>query len=311
MRGVYCDGSSIRVRDDLPEPVAGEDEVVLTVDLVGICKTDLEISKGYMGFQGVLGHEFVGRDAGGKRYTSEINFPCYKCRHCGLYSRNHCPHRKVLGILGKDGAMAEKVVVPVKQLHAVPDELTDEQAVMIEPLAAAFQVTRQVMITPKQDVAVLGDGKLGILCAWVTRLETEYVTLYGKHDDKMKLAGPTIDQRHIDYITPRDPGYDNVIEATGSNEGLELALKLVRPRGTLILKSTVAAPHTMSMAPIVIDEIIIVGSRCGPFDKAIAALKKGTVDVSPLYGKTYPLAEGEAAFQAAAASGARKIFLKP
>lgn len=311
MRGIFCDGTSIRVRDDLPRPAAGPADVELAVDLVGICKTDLELAKGYMGFQGVLGHEFVGRDARGRRFTSEINFPCGRCPTCIRHSGNHCPNRKVLGILGKDGAMAETVVVPAEQLHAVPDGLTDEQAVMIEPLAAAFQFSRQVDLRPENTVAVLGDGKLGILCAWVARLVTEHVTIFGKHREKMTLAGNSIGQRHIDSITPGDRGFDYVVEATGSPSGLGLALELVRPRGVIVLKSTVAAPHTLSLAPIVIDEITVIGSRCGPFEEAIEALKSGSIDVRPLYGPTFPLSEGEAAFRAAAAPGARKVFLKP
>ncbi|MFO0909424.1 MAG: alcohol dehydrogenase catalytic domain-containing protein [Isosphaeraceae bacterium] len=310
MKGVYCDGSSISLRRDLPEPTAATGEVPLRVRFVGICDTDLQLAQGYMNYRGVLGHEFVAEDEAGRRVTAEINNPCHHCPTCRAGQTQHCPHRTVLGILRHDGAMAEHVCVPARNLHAIPDTIDDRTAVFIEPLAAAFRITEQVDLSPGTTLAILGDGKLGILCAWVTRLTGAHVHLIGKHREKLALAGEGIITHTIEEARPIVNKFDVVVDCTGSKTGLPMALDLVEPCGTVVLKTTVAGDYTANLAPIVIDEVRIVGSRCGPFPKAIAALAAGMVDVSPLIGAVYPLDAAEQAFQAAAVKGARKILME-
>ena len=309
IRGVRCDGSKIDLDRNQPEPVPLPGEILIRVKAVGICDTDLQLARGYMGFKGILGHEFVGLTGEGRRVTAEINNPCRECPTCRAGLTNHCPSRTVLGILGHDGAMSDLVCVPEANLHEIPDNLDDREAVFIEPLAAAFRVPEQVPIGPGTKVAVVGDGKLGILCAWVARLQGADVTLVGKHSEKLKLAG-----EEIRPVLLQDAGevaitQDVVIDATGSTSGLETALKLVRPCGTVVLKTTVAANHSMSLAPIVIDEIQLIGSRCGPFPKAIAALTSKLIDIHTLIGDEFPLDRAEEAFEAAARRGARKIIM--
>ena len=309
MRGVYCDGSSIRLRDDLADPALLAGEVILDVRAVGICDTDVQLAQGYMGFRGILGHEFVGTDEAGRRFTAEINNACHACPTCLAGLDHHCPNRTVLGILNHDGAMADRVAVPARNLQAIPDDLGDHEAVFVEPLAASFRVAEQVAMGGGARVAVVGDGKLGLLCAWVARLEGAGVTLVGKHPEKLALAGPNIEPLPLADVGPRARSYDVVIDATGSTSGLETALGLVHPCGTVVLKTTVAGPHSTNLAPIVIDEIRVVGSRCGPFPPAITALKNRTIDVRPLIGAVFPLDRAEDAFRAATAKGARKILM--
>lgn len=310
MRALYCDGQGVRLRRDWPAPTPQTGEVVLKVRAVGICDTDLQLARGYMGFQGVLGHEFLGETANGERVTAEINNACHHCPTCQAGRPGHCPNRTVLGILNHDGAMADLVAVPERNLHAVPDQVDDRRAVFIEPLAAAFRVAEQVELTPHTQLAVLGDGKLGLLCAWVARQAGARVSLVGKHDAKLALAGHDIATSRSDEIAGLEHGFDVVVDCTGSETGLRSALRLVRPCGTVVLKTTIAGPHSLSLAPVVIEEIQLIGSRCGPFPKAIAALRDGLIDVTPLIGAEYSLDDAEAAFHAAAQPGARKILLK-
>lgn len=308
MIGVRVGESGIRVRDDLAVPGVGPGGQRLKVRLVGICDTDLHLARGYMGFRGTLGHEFVGETEDGRRVTSEINFGCGKCGLCSSGTPNHCPGRTVLGILSHDGAMAEYVVVPDRWLHDIPDGLSDDQAVFIEPLAAAFRVPEQVELGGRR-VAVIGDGKLGLLCAWVARVEGAKVALFGHHADKLALAGEGIETRtSLDGL---DKCFPIVIEATGSPTGLVDAMRLVEPLGTIVLKTTMADPHSIALAPLVIDEVRVIGSRCGPFPRAIEALTKGQVDVLPLIERTFSLDQAEAAFEAASRRGARKVLLRP
>jgi threonine dehydrogenase-like Zn-dependent dehydrogenase len=312
MRGVYCDGTSVRLRRDLPEPEpeAGGGEVVLRVRAVGVCDTDIQLARGYMGFKGVLGHEFVAETPDGRRVTAEINNPCRRCPVCNSGHPNHCPNRTVLGILNADGAMADLVRVPLANLHHLPDAIDDHQAVFIEPLAAAFRITEQVELGPDVTMAVLGDGKLGMLCAWVARLSGTYVHLVGKHPEKLALAGEGILTHTLDEARAMGRVFDVVADCTGSKSGLPTALGMVEPCGTVVLKTTVAGEYTVDLAPIVIDEVRVIGSRCGPFDKAIAALKSRMVDVRPLIGAVYPLDDAETAFEAASAKGARKVLME-
>jgi threonine dehydrogenase-like Zn-dependent dehydrogenase len=310
MRGVYCDGTSVRLRRDLPEPAGDGGEVVLRVVAAGVCDTDLQLARGYMGFRGVLGHEFVGRTADGRRVTAEINNACHRCATCRAGLRQHCPNRTVLGILNHDGAMAEFVSVPQGNVHEVPDSIDDRHAVFIEPLAAAFRVTEQVPLGPGLRTAVLGDGKLGTLCAWVARSTGSEVHLIGKHPSKLALAGEGVATHLLEGATPLARSFDVVADCTGSTSGLPAALRLVKPCGTVVLKTTVAGTYAADLSPVVIDEVRVVGSRCGPFPKAIAALAGGKIDVGPLIGAVYPLEEAEAAFRAAGGRGARKVLIQ-
>jgi threonine dehydrogenase-like Zn-dependent dehydrogenase len=298
-------------------PAANESQIALIkVHLAGICSTDLHIFKGYMGFKGVPGHEFVGsvsdgpRNLVGKRVVGEINFACGRCDSCQRGLGRHCPNRRVMGILNADGAFAEYVSVPTANLHTVPDSVSDEEAVFTEPLAAAFEILTQIEVNPSDDVLVLGDGKLGNLCAQVLALTGAKVTALGKHPEKLKLlkqAGvPTV---QLSDWRPRL--FDVVVEATGSASGLELAMSAVRPRGTLVLKSTIASNHQVSLAPIVINEINVIGSRCGQFSDALAALAAQNVSVTPLIEKIYSLNDGLAAVSHAGKPGATKILLRP
>jgi threonine dehydrogenase-like Zn-dependent dehydrogenase len=310
MRGVYCDGSSVHLRRDLPEPEPMLGEIRLRVRLAGICDTDLQLARGYMGFRGVLGHEFVGQTETGQRMTAEINNPCGVCATCRAGRPNHCPMRTVLGILNHDGAMADHVCVPKTNLHPIPDNLDDREAVFIEPLAAAFRVTEQVELVAGIQAAVVGDGKLGLLCAKVARLTGAEVHLVGKHREKLELAGDGVATHTLDDLAELGRSFDVVVDCTGSPSGLVTALSLVRPCGTLVLKTTIAAPYSVNLAPIVIDELRVIGSRCGPFPRAIAALRDRQVDVLPLVSGEYSLDDAESAFQAASANGARKILIR-
>ncbi|HXK30646.1 MAG TPA: alcohol dehydrogenase catalytic domain-containing protein [Candidatus Binatia bacterium] len=325
MRALHWDGHELRCEVSYPAPssilhlrssTAPQATALVRVHLAGICSTDLQIFKGYMGFRGVPGHEFVGSVSEGpeafrgKRVVGEINFGCGRCENCTRGLSRHCPNRSVMGILSADGAFAECVGVPAANLHLVPDKVSDEEAVFTEPLAAAFEILEQVQIDPGDQVLVLGDGKLGNLCAQVLRLTGANVTALGKHEDKLKL----IKRAGVRTILLNDwkPRlFDAVVEATGSASGLELALGAVRPRGTLVLKSTIAGNHDVSLAAIVINEITIIGSRCGLFAPALEALEEKSVSVTPLIEKIYPLNDGIEAVKHAARQGARKILLRP
>ncbi|MDP2604109.1 MAG: alcohol dehydrogenase catalytic domain-containing protein [Deltaproteobacteria bacterium] len=316
MRALAWDGDKLALSSSHHVPRADDRMAVVKVNLAGICSTDLQIFKGYMGFRGVPGHEFVGTVSDGpesllgKRVVGEINFGCGQCEACRRDLNRHCPNRSVMGILNAAGAFAEYVAVPAANLHLVPDKVSDEEAVFTEPLAAAFEILEQVQIDPGDQVLVLGDGKLGNLCAQVLRLTGATVTALGKHEDKLKL----IKRAGVRTIlltdwTPRL--FDIVVEATGSPSGLELALGAVRPRGTLILKSTIAGKHEISLAPIVINEITVIGSRCGLFAPALEGLEEKSVSVAPLIEKIYPLIDGTEAVEHATRQGARKILLRP
>jgi len=317
MRALQFDGSTLRYVADHPDPEPGPGEATVRMRLAGICSTDLQILAGYMGFVGVPGHEFVGEvvdgpeELAGRRVVGEINYACGHCATCLAGLGRHCPHRRVMGILGADGAFAEYLAVPVANLHAVPDGVTDEAAVFTEPLAAAFSILEQVPVAPGDDVVVLGDGKLGLLCAQVLASTGAAVTLVGKHPGNLALAADRgVATVLLDAWKPTADA-DCVVEATGSSAGLALAAAAVRPRGTLVLKSTVADEHHLSLAPLVINEITVVGSRCGLFPPALEALTEGTIAVTPLIEATYALHTGPAAVQHAARPGVRKVLLTP
>ena len=330
MRALHWDGHELRFEprysiagsriDDrgskIDQTTENNQFALVKVHLAGICSTDVQILKGYMGFTGVPGHEFVGSVSDGtdqwigKRVVGEINFGCGRCENCRRDLSRHCPNRSVMGIVNADGAFAEYLSLPVANLHAVPENVSDEEAVFAEPLAAAFEILTQIQLDLGDEVLVLGDGKLGTLCAQVLRLTGAKITALGKHADKLALIKQA-GVRTMQLGDWRPRLFDVVVEATGSASGLELALSAVRPRGTLILKSTIAGNHQVSLAPIVINEINVIGSRCGPFPDALHALHAKQVSVTPLIEKVYSLTDGVDALRHAARPGTRKVILKP
>jgi threonine dehydrogenase-like Zn-dependent dehydrogenase len=316
MQALYWDGRELRLERSYPTPNRADETALVKVHLAGICSTDLQIFQGYMGFRGVPGHEFVGSVVEGpnpwrgKRVVGEINFGCGHCEFCRRELSRHCPDRRVMGIVGADGAFAEYVLLPAINLHPVPDNVSDEEAVFTEPLAAAFEILEQVEIDPGDEVLVVGDGRLGTLCAQVLRLTGAKVTALGKHPEKLSLIKRSgVRTVLLENWQPRR--FDVVVEATGSAGGMEAALNSVRPRGTLVLKSTIAGEHRLSLAPLVINEITVIGSRCGPFPEALKALAEKSVAVTPLIETVFPLTQGTAAVERAARSGARKVLFRP
>jgi threonine dehydrogenase-like Zn-dependent dehydrogenase len=313
MRAIVLDRGHVRVRDDYPMPEPRDGEVVVKVLRAGICETDLQLARGYMGFEGVLGHEFVGvaqsGSLSGQRVVGEINCSCFACETCRAGRPNHCPHRTVLGILNHDGAFADYITVPGRNLHVVPDAVSTDTAVFTEPVAAAFQVPAQFAIRPDDRVVVLGDGRLGNLCAQVAAGHSRHVLVVGKHPNKLALVSELgIATRLLDDLAA-DRHADLVIDCTGSATGLPTALRIVRPRGTVVLKTTVAGDQTMAWAPVVIDEVTIVGSRCGPFDRALMALAQGGISVLPLLSRRFDLSQGVEALEHAATKDVMKVLL--
>jgi threonine dehydrogenase-like Zn-dependent dehydrogenase len=314
MRALVLGDDGVTLRRDWPEPVPAAGEVLVKVLRAGICDTDLQLIRGYHGFRGVLGHEFVGVALGGafegQRVAGEINCSCWTCETCLAGRAHHCPHRTVLGILKHDGAFADRVAVPERNLHAIPDTVDSDTAVFIEPLAAAFQIPAQLAIGREDRVIVLGDGRLGNLCAQVLSGLSDHVLVIGKHRQKLdRLNALGIDTARLDDRAAH-AGADVVVECTGSETGMPTAIELVRPRGTIVLKTTIAGTQALSLAPVVVDEITIVGSRCGPFDVAIDALVNGLVEVAPLVSDTFDLADGLRALERAAEPGVMKVVLK-
>ncbi len=314
MKALCWDGERLSLidRDD---PHAGADEAVVRVSLAGICNTDLEIARGYMGFRGTPGHEVVGTVIAGPsqwigaRVVAEINFACGSCDWCRRDLGRHCPQRRVMGILGADGGFAEYVAVPVANLHRVPESIPDRCAVFAEPLAAAYEMLEQVAIGPGVTCTVLGDGKLGLLCAQVAAAAGAEVIAVGKHADKLRLLQArgirTVELGEWDAAPA-----DVVVEATGSARGLGAAIAATRPRGTIVLKSTVADRLSLDLAPLVINEISVVGSRCGRFAPALQALEADAIDVTSLIADTLPLQRGVEAFERAAQPGMLKVLLE-
>ena len=299
-----------------PDPQPAEGEVLLAVRLAGICSTDLEITRGYMGFSGVLGHEFVGtvargpRALRGKRVVAEINCVCGKCELCQRGLSNHCRKRTVLGISGRDGVFADLACVPERNLHVLPDSVSDEQAVFIEPLAAAIQVVRQCPIEKRMRVAVVGAGRLGLLVAQVLREAGCQLEVIGRSEHTLNFCDRKgIQATPVTEVVARADRYV-VVECSGSPAGFDLATRLVRPRGTLVLKSTYAGSTPLNLAPLVINEITLVGSRCGPMPEAINMLARQQVDVESLVSKVLPLSRGVEAFDLAESRGVIKVLLK-
>lgn len=312
VRAVVFDGQ-LQVREQpAPQPIRS-DQVIVDVLKAGICETDLQICQGYMGFQGTLGHEFVGvarsgRHAG-QRVVGEINCACGHCDYCTQGLSSHCPARTVIGILNHDGAFADSLLVPEQNLHAVPDHVTDEQAVFVEPLAAACRIPQQIRLQPQDQVIILGDGRLGNLCAQVLRHHGCRVLVVGRHNFKLQLLREMRIDTCLLSELDRQRRADIVVDCTGSPSGLETALQIVRPCGTIVLKTTVAAPQSLHVAPLVIDEVRLIGSRCGPFQDALQLLSTGAVRVDPLITARYPLQEAPAAFRQAAGRDTLKVLL--
>jgi threonine dehydrogenase-like Zn-dependent dehydrogenase len=315
MRALYFD-QQLAYRADYPDPRPAPGESIVRVALAGICGTDLEISRGYMAMRGVPGHEFVGRVTETEdprlramRVVGEINAACGRCRACVEGMGRHCPERTVLGIVGRDGAFAEFLRLPNENLLIVPDSVTDQAAVFAEPLAAAYEILEQLYLGRNRSIAVLGDGRLGALVAMMLRGEGYLPTVLGRHRDKLdRLAALGLDAREESSLNAK---FDCVIDCTGRSTGLARALDLVRPRGTIVLKSTAAAGAQMNLAPVVVNEITVLGSRCGRFGPALDALASGKVDPRPLISATFALEDGNAALEAASAAPNFKILLRP
>jgi threonine dehydrogenase-like Zn-dependent dehydrogenase len=320
MKALRFEDGRLRLAD-VPVP-SRDGEALVRVRLAGVCNTDLEIARGYAGFQGTLGHEFVGTvesaagacELVGRRVVGEINAGCGACELCRAGDPRHCAARTVLGIHGRDGAFAEYLQLPAVNLLPVPDEVPDERAVFTEPLAAACGITERVRVGAGARVAVVGDGKLGLLCAQALKVLTgAQVTLVGRHQRKLDIAR----RRGVETVKAGevpasfDRAFDFTVEASGSGAGFGTALRLLRPRGTLVLKSTFHGRTETDLAPVVVDEITIAGSRCGRFAPALELLRRGDVDVDSLVGEEFPLVEGVRAMERAAAPGVLKVLIRP
>lgn len=312
MKAVVFDGA-LRALSNVQPPELKPGWALLRVLQAGICRTDLEIIKGYMGYRGILGHEFVATVADcendswlEQRVVGEINVGCGHCRACAAGWARHCPTRQTLGISRLDGCMAEYCTLPIANLHRVPDLLTPDEAVFVEPLAAAYEILDQVPVDASSRCLVVGDGKLGILCAWVLSTASRQVTLLGHHPEKLAMA----QWNEVSTTTeqPREPA-DIVVEATGRPEGFNLSVSLCKPRGTVVLKSTIASAPIADLTPVVVNEITIVGSRCGRFEAALAGMAHHRFPVTRLITARYPLDQALTAFEHAAQPHAVKVLL--
>ncbi len=320
MKAIVFD-KELKLVNDYKKPVPKEGEALIRVTLAGICNTDYEITKGYMGYVGILGHEFVGvveeingenKSLLGKRVVAEISYGCDSpdCEWCNKKNYRHCPDRHTLGIWKKDGCFAEYLTMPVKVLFEVPDNVPDEQAVFVEPLAAACEITEQLHIEPTQKVVVLGDGKLGLTTALTLKAQNFDVLLVGKHQNKLDIAKAQGVETKLLSEFKIEKKYDVVVEATGSASGFETSMALTKPRGVLVLKSTVASGKELNLAPIVIDEITVLGSRCGQFGPALRLLENKRIDFKPFISKIYTIDEALEAFEANKAKESIKILIK-
>jgi len=315
VRAVVFD-KRLRFQRDWPDPPVPKGEVLVQVLLAGICRTDLEIVRGYGNFTGVLGHEFVGvvvngpKALRGKRVVAEINCICGQCDMCLRGLSQHCRRRTVIGISGRDGAFADYVAVPERNCHVLPDSVSNEEAVFVEPLAAAYQVLRQVPIERHMRCAVVGTGRLGLLVAQVLAETGCRLEAVGRNPRKLEFAEKKgITAIHIDDVVPK-ADQDVVVECSGSAEGLQLALQLVRPRGTVVLKSTTAEPWTLNLSLVPVNEVVILGSRCGPYSEAVNALARKRIDVLSMISRILPLRRASEAFQAAENPDNVKVLLE-
>lgn len=318
MKAVVFD-NELKLDNNYKKPVPKENEALIKVTLAGICNTDYEITKGYMGYKGVLGHEFVGvveevnandKSLKGKRVVGEINLGCGQCEWCSKGLQRHCPNRSTLGIWQKDGCFAEYVTLPIENLVIVPDSVKDEEVVFIEPLAAALEILEQLHIEPAHKVLVLGDGKLGLTTAIALNASGVDITLVGKHENKLEIAKNQGVKTMLLKDKPNTCEYDVVVEATGSISGFETSISSVKPRGTLVLKSTIAASKEFNFAPIVINEITVLGSRCGQFRPAMRYIEQKKVDFKPFISGIYNFDNAIEAFEKNKDKDTVKILLK-
>ena len=317
MKALWLENQTVTFRDDVAMPEPGPGEALIRMRLAGICSTDLEMARGYYPFTGVLGHEFVGEvveapDSGwvGARVAGEISIVCGQCRHCLAGRSSHCLHRKTLGIKDYDGVFAEYLRLPLENLHRVPDSVPDEEAVFTEPLAAALEIHEQIHIHPTDRALVVGAGRLGQLIAQTLALIGCDLRVVARHDYQRQI----LTDRGIVTVTEDEIGMgemDLVVDATGAPGGFALARRAVRPRGTLVVKSTYADDLTVDFSSLVVDEVRVVGSRCGPFAPALRLLENDQVDPKPLIMGRYPLSEGLTALEYAAKPGVFKILLQP
>lgn len=320
MKALKLYDGKLTLDEHYPVPEPGEQEALIRVSLAGICSTDLEIVRGYGAFQGVLGHEFVGvvertgsadnAEWIGRRVVGTINLGCRRCPICLHDGPEHCPYRTVLGIINKDGIFAEYATLPVANLLTVPDSVPDELAVFTEPLAAALRIREQLVVRPSARTAVVGPGRLGLLIAQVLALAGTAVTVLGRRPATLELP------QQLGLLVglveeAADDSFDFVVEATGNDAGFAHSLRIVRPQGTLVLKSTFAGNANINLTKLVVGEIHVVGSRCGPFAPALRLLEQERVQVRPLIEGEYPLADALTAFEHAARPGVRKILLRP
>ena len=317
MLAVHLENGHVEVRV-VRRPHRRPSYALIRLRLAGICNTDLELRRGYYGFRGRPGHEFVGevveadnRQWIGKRVVGEINIACGKCEWCARGLGRHCPKRTVLGIAGHPGAFAEYLTLPEGNLHAVPASVPDEHAVFVEPLAAACEILDQVRIPKGETVAVLGDGKLGLLIGQVLRVHGCVVHQFGRHPRKLRIAEAAGIETRLARKKMPASAYDWVVEATGSSEGLATAIAMARPRGTVVLKSTVHGLAGLDTAPVVVNEITMVGSRCGRFEPALGLLRRGKIRLDDMISARMPLREAPRAFDYAARKGVLKVLLLP
>ncbi len=315
MRALVYNGK-LRYVTDYPVPEPRKDEALIRITCAGICNTDIEITRGYMGFKGILGHEFVGivekcgdRNLVGKRVVGEINIGCGRCSLCRNRMQNHCNNRSVPGIFNRDGVFAEYTTLPVRNLHRIPDSVSDEEAVFVEPLAAAYEILEQIKISVSDIICVLGDGKLGLLVAQVVAATGSSLIAAGNHREKLSI----LKNKGIKTRLGSDLGrgvFDIVIDCTGSPSGMKTALGLVKPKGKIVLKTTTAERGQVDLNQIVINEISLIGSRCGPFPAAIKAIKARQIDLHPLISSEFFIEDGVKAFQWASKRGSMKVILK-
>src|SRR6266568_3717152 len=314
MRAIWLEGRQLRLRDDVPVPEPPPGEALVRVHQAGICNTDLELVRGYYPYTGILGHEFVGtvqqgpEPLRGRRVVGEINAVCGCCGACRAGRRTHCERRTVLGIVGRHGAFADYLTLPVENLHVVPDAVSTDAGVFTEPLAAALEIQEQVPIGSGDRVLVVGDGKLGQLVAQTLALTGCTLLVVGRHDSKLALlATRGIETAHADRAMRGE--FDVAVECTGDPEGFAVAQRAVRPRGTLVMKSTYAGALTLDASAVVVQELTLVGSRCGPFAPALRLLVEKLVAVEPMIHARYPLGEALTAFDHAQRPGVLKVLL--
>ena len=318
MEALEFSQGKLEFRQAAPEPKASAGEAIIQIEAAGICSTDLEIIKGYMGYEGIPGHEFVGRvikgpaELIGKKAVAEINCVCGECKMCKTGLSSHCTNRETIGIYKHPGAFAERIAVPVDNIHVLNDNFSNDEAIFIEPLAAAFQICRQIDLSEYDKIAVIGDGRLGLLViqALGTKVSKDNLVLLGRHQEKLDIIEKLGYQGFLPDELAIKPEWDVVVDCTGKTSGFETAVKMLRPRGTLVLKSTFVPDKSLDLSPVVVNEIKIIGSRCGPFEEAIRALQAGRVSTAGMITGKYKLKDGIEAFRAANESNHIKIKLE-